>query len=130
MNRKQCDWRRYTRAEYLTAFADSNYVAGSGKLKFGFFHGLNEIEGRSEFCMFNRLFCETQFIKAAQDEILPTVEHQQQKYQNNRAENSHQPTRSREGDETIQVGGPRAALPFGLRDYQLTLPCGKTSVQS
>jgi putative transposase len=33
---------------------------------------------------------------AAQDEILPSVEHQQQKYQNNRSENSHQPTRLRE----------------------------------
>jgi putative transposase len=28
--------------------------------------------------------------------VLPSVEHRQQKYQNNRAENSHQPTRLRE----------------------------------
>ncbi len=33
---------------------------------------------------------------AAKDAVLPSVEHQQQKYGNNRAENSHQPTRLRE----------------------------------
>src|SRR5229473_1419809 len=33
---------------------------------------------------------------AAKDVVLPSVEHLQQKYQNNRAENSHQPTRLRE----------------------------------
>ena len=33
---------------------------------------------------------------AAKAELLPSVEHCQQKYQNNRAENSHQPTRLRE----------------------------------
>jgi putative transposase len=33
---------------------------------------------------------------AAKAEVLPGVEHCQQKYQNNRAENSHQPTRLRE----------------------------------
>jgi putative transposase len=33
---------------------------------------------------------------AAKAELLPSVEHYQQKYQNNRAENSHQPTRLRE----------------------------------
>ena len=33
---------------------------------------------------------------AAKAEVLPSVEHQQQKYGNNRAENSHQPTRLRE----------------------------------
>src|SRR6266849_1054354 len=32
----------------------------------------------------------------AKAELLPSVEHCQQKYQNNRAENSHQPTRLRE----------------------------------
>ena len=30
---------------------------------------------------------------AARAEVMPSVEHLQQKYQNNRAENSHQPTR-------------------------------------
>jgi transposase-like protein len=33
---------------------------------------------------------------AAKTEVLPTVQHCHQKYQNNRAENSHQPTRLRE----------------------------------
>src|SRR6266403_167241 len=33
---------------------------------------------------------------AAKAEVMPSVEHLQQKYQNNRAENSHQPTRRRE----------------------------------
>jgi hypothetical protein len=33
---------------------------------------------------------------AARAEVMPNVEHLQQKYQNNRAENSHQPTRVRE----------------------------------
>jgi putative transposase len=34
---------------------------------------------------------------AAKREILPSVEHRQHRYLNNRAENSHQPTRQREG---------------------------------
>src|ERR1700730_4235023 len=34
--------------------------------------------------------------RAAKAEVMPSVEHHQQKYQNNRAENSHQPTRLRE----------------------------------
>jgi putative transposase len=33
---------------------------------------------------------------AAKREMLPSVEHRQQRYLNNRAENSHQPTRQRE----------------------------------
>ncbi len=33
---------------------------------------------------------------AAKAEVMPSVDHVQQKYQNNRAENSHQPTRLRE----------------------------------
>jgi putative transposase len=33
---------------------------------------------------------------AAKTEVLPSVEHCHQKYQNNRAENSHQPTRLQE----------------------------------
>jgi putative transposase len=34
--------------------------------------------------------------EAAKREILPSVEHRQHRYLNNRAENSHQPTRQRE----------------------------------
>jgi len=33
---------------------------------------------------------------AARREVMPSVEHRQSKYLNNRAENSHQPTRQRE----------------------------------
>jgi putative transposase len=33
---------------------------------------------------------------AARTEVMPSVQHVQQKHQNNRAENSHQPTRLRE----------------------------------
>lgn len=33
---------------------------------------------------------------AAKRELLPNVEHRQHRYLNNRAENSHQPTRQRE----------------------------------
>src|SRR5260370_13298309 len=60
---------------------------------------------------------------AARAEVMPSVEHLQQKYQNNRAENSHQPTRiAREGDETVQISGPRPTLSLCLRDHHLTLP--------
>src|SRR6267142_2053935 len=34
--------------------------------------------------------------RSAKVEVMPSVEHRQQKYENNRAENSHQPTRVRE----------------------------------
>jgi transposase-like protein len=48
---------------------------------------------------------------AAKAEVLPSVEHCQDKGQNNRAENSQQPTRLRERvDETVQVSGPRAVF--------------------
>ncbi|HXM51626.1 MAG TPA: IS6 family transposase [Pyrinomonadaceae bacterium] len=57
---------------------------------------------------FRRLLKELQFVprviitdklksySAAKAEVMPSVEHLQQKYQNNQAENSHQPTRLRE----------------------------------
>jgi len=68
---------------------------------------------------------------AAKQEIMPSVEHRQNKYQNNRAENSHQPTRLREkGDEEVQVSASRPALPLGLRDHHVILSSGQTSVQS
>jgi putative transposase len=34
--------------------------------------------------------------RAAKAEVMPSVEHRQQKYENTRAENSHQPTKLRE----------------------------------
>ncbi len=39
---------------------------------------------------------QTESYSAAKAEVMPSVKHIQQKYQNNRAENSHQPTRLRE----------------------------------
>jgi putative transposase len=38
---------------------------------------------------------------AAHREVMPCVEHRQSKYLNNRGENSHQPTRQREGVVTL-----------------------------
>jgi len=43
---------------------------------------------------------------AAKREILPSIEHRQSRYLNNRAENSHQPTRKREQVmQRFKVGG-------------------------
>ena len=65
---------------------------------------------------------------AARAEIMPSVEHVQQKYQNNRAENSHQPTRLREGRCAVQVSGTCAAFSLSLRSHYVTLPSWETSV--
>ncbi len=54
---------------------------------------------------------------AAKAEMLPGVKHCRDKWQNNRAENSHQSTRLRERDEEVQVGGSCTALPLSLRDH-------------
>ncbi|GAC1360623.1 MAG: hypothetical protein NVSMB38_44510 [Ktedonobacteraceae bacterium] len=52
---------------------------------------------------------------AAKRDILPSVEHRQHKRLNNRAENSHQPTRLRERENAqIQIGKARATLSLGL----------------
>jgi len=54
---------------------------------------------------------------AAKAEVLPSVEHHQQKYQNNRAENSHQPTRLRErvrDDSSHQATRNAFSLPSAL----------------
>jgi hypothetical protein len=48
----------------LAALRRLELDTGLGKLKFGFFHGLSEVEGRSELRMFNRLFFEAQFINS------------------------------------------------------------------
>ena len=64
---------------------------------------------------------------AAKAEVLPSVEHHQDKGLNNRAENSHQPTRLRERViETVQVSRPLAALSLRLRNHFLTLPIRET----
>ena len=59
---------------------------------------------------------------AAKAEVLPGVEHCQDKGQNNRAENSHQPTRLRE--RVMRRFKSAAALSLGLRNHYLTLPSG------
>jgi putative transposase len=66
---------------------------------------------------------------AAKAEVMPSVEHVQQKYQNNRAENSHQPTRLQENVMRRLNPRPGTAFSFGLRNYYLTLPSGTTPVQ-
>jgi putative transposase len=67
---------------------------------------------------------------AAKAEVMPSVEHLQQKYQNNRAENSHQATRLRERVmRRFKIRGTCAAFSLGLRNCYLTLPSGTTPVQ-
>jgi putative transposase len=61
--------------------------------------------------------------EAAKREILPSVEHRQHRYLNNRAENSHQPTRQRERRmPAVQVSQTRPALPRRLWSHRPTLP--------
>jgi putative transposase len=66
---------------------------------------------------------------AAKAEVLPSVEHQQQKYGNNRAENSHQPTRLR-ARLMRRFKSPCHAqrFSFRLRNYWLSLSCWETSL--
>ena len=67
---------------------------------------------------------------AAKDVVPPSVEHHQQKYQNNRAENSHQATRLRERVMRRFKSPGRAAFSLGLRNYFLALPSGQTPLPS
>jgi putative transposase len=57
---------------------------------------------------------------AAKRELMPGVEHRRHKGLNNRAENSHQPTRA--ADEAVQVRRPGTAVPRGARPDQQSLP--------
>ena len=60
---------------------------------------------------------------AARGEGMPSVEHRRHKGLNNRAENSHQPTRRREpADEAVQVSRPGTTLPLRPRRDQQPLP--------
>ncbi|EFH84443.1 Integrase catalytic region [Ktedonobacter racemifer DSM 44963] len=63
---------------------------------------------------------------AAKKEILPSVEHRQHKGLNNRAENSHQPTRQR---ERTMISWSRSALPLGLWPHFRSFPTPKASSQ-
>ena len=60
---------------------------------------------------------------AARAKIGLRVEHRQHKGLNNRAENSHQPTRRRERiHEAIQISPASAAVPDGSRSSREPLP--------
>jgi len=68
---------------------------------------------------------------AAKAEIMPGVEHRQHKRLNNRAENSHQPTRV--GEKVMRrfkSAGHAIALPHGLRDHLKPLPTTQTFIDS
>jgi putative transposase len=64
---------------------------------------------------------------AARAEVMPTFEHLQQKYQNNRAENSHQPTRLRECGFKSAGHAQRFLSAFGIIKSSHFRP-GDTSV--
>ncbi len=65
---------------------------------------------------------------AAKREILPGVEHRQQKGLNNRAENSHQPTRLREKKmRRFKSARTRTTLSFGFLHHRWTFPTTKAS---
>jgi DDE domain len=67
--------------------------------------------------------------RAAKAEVLPSVEHCQQKYQNNRAENSHQPTRLRERVmRRFKSSGTRNAFYLRSALFPPTSDQGGTSV--
>ena len=60
---------------------------------------------------------------AAKREVMPGIEHRQHKGLNNRAENSHQPTRRRERQmKQFKSAGQCAAIPFSPRSDQQPLP--------
>lgn len=66
---------------------------------------------------------------AAKREVMPSVEHRQEKGENNRAENSHQPTRVREKVmRRFKSAGQARALSLRLRDHLLTFPLRATSL--
>src|SRR5215471_16598586 len=67
---------------------------------------------------------------AAKAEVLPGIEHLQQKYLNNRGEFTSADQIAGACDETFQISRPCAAFSFGVRNHYLTLPSGETSVQS
>jgi putative transposase len=59
---------------------------------------------------------------AAHREVLHSVEHRRSKYLNNRAENSHQPTRQREHAMMKFTAPGRAAVPVRVQRHITTLP--------
>jgi putative transposase len=66
---------------------------------------------------------------ATKRKVLPGVEHRQHRYLNNRAENSHQPTRQRERRmQRFKSPGARPALSACLWPHRPTFPSASTSV--
>jgi putative transposase len=64
---------------------------------------------------------------AARAEIMPGVEHHQHQRGNNRAENSHQPTRLRgKVIRRFKSAGQAGALPLCVWDHQLALQSWET----
>ena len=58
--------------------------------------------------------------------VMPSVEHRQSKYLNNRAENSHQPTR-RAGDETVHLAPACATVSVRVQPHLATFPSASAS---
>ena len=56
--------------------------------------------------------------QVAHRKLLPSVTHRRSKYLNNRAQNSHQPTRIRQtGDETLRLTRAGATVPVCVQPY-------------
>ena len=65
---------------------------------------------------------------AAHRVVMPSVQHRQSKYLNNRAENSHQPTRQRErAIETLQISPACATVPVGVQRHLAALSAPSAS---
>ena len=68
---------------------------------------------------------------AALRSIMPSVNHDTQRYANNRAEVSHQPTpAARTTNAPVQVSTTVATLPFGARCRSESFPIGQTQTKS
>ena len=68
--------------------------------------------------------------QVAHRELLPSVTHRRSKYLNNRAENSHQPTRIREtGDETLRLTWAGPTIPVCVQPHPTALPSPSSSDQ-
>jgi hypothetical protein len=67
---------------------------------------------------------------AAKEEIMPSVQHRQDKGQQPGREFASANQVAGACDEAIQISRSGAAFSLSLRDHYLTLPSGETSVQS
>jgi putative transposase len=68
--------------------------------------------------------------QVAHRELMSSVEHRRSRYLNNRAENSHQPTRAtRTGDEALQIVAACATIPVRLQRHLRTLSAATASAQ-